>query len=39
MQNTALDNKIVTLRLKIRAIAKEIIAQKQIATTKKSLVT
>ncbi len=34
MQNIALDNKTAALCLRIRAIAKEITAQKQIATTK-----
>jgi len=38
MQDIALDNKTIALYLKIRAITKEIIARKQVTTTRKSLV-
>ena len=38
IQNIALNNKIVAFYLKIKTIAKKIIAQKQIITTKKSFV-
>jgi len=37
-QNTILNNKIVALCFKVKAITKKIITQKQIATTKKILV-
>ena len=38
MQNIVLDNKVVALRLRVKTIAREITARKQIATTRKSLV-
>jgi len=38
MQNIVLSNKVVVLRLRVRTIAKEITAQKQVATTRESLV-
>jgi len=39
IQDIVLNNKIVVLYLKIKTIIKEIIAQKQITTTRESLVT
>ncbi len=38
MQDIALGNEVVALRLKARAMSKEIIARKQVTTTRKSLV-
>jgi len=38
IQNIALNNKIVALCLKVKAITKKIIAQKQVTITRKSLV-
>jgi len=38
IQNIALNNKIVALCFRAKAIAKKIIVQKQVTTTRKSLV-